>query len=243
MNENMQIHLRPRLQAAADLLFGRNTVADVGCDHGRLACAMLQQGGCKQCIATDISALCLEKTKKLAEHVGVGDRLDVRAGDGLKPLATGEADAVAILGMGGTLMARLLDVCEAPLAGAKLAVLQPMRAYADIRRYLFEQGYVFLEDRVVLDAGRLYQLIAVAPPDTTRPLQKMPPEWPADCYEVGFLSWQKQDPLLPMLAAMRLAQYEKRLQTAAGKPTAALLFKQAEDMRTVLRLVGGMGCC
>lgn len=238
----MQIHLRPRLQAAADLLSDRDTVADIGCDHGRLSCSLLQQNACKRCIATDISEASVQKTIALSAHVGVTDRIDVRLGDGFLPLHIGEADAVALFGMGGTLMTRLLDACQTPLQGASIAVFQPMRAYADIRKYLYQNHYEIIADEIALDSGRLYQIIAAVPPTPRAQLQKLPEGWPEDCFDVGFLSYEREDPLLAMLAAYMLRQHEKRLATAQGKPSAALLEKKAADMKKILRLIGGNGC-
>ena len=101
-------------------------------------------------------------------------------------LQCGEADAVAMLGMGGTLMARLLDACEQPLMGARLLVLQPMRAEEDIRRYLYEHGYRIRDDRVVRDAGRLYQVFSVLPPCAGE-RDDWPVGFPAGCFPVRVL--------------------------------------------------------
>lgn len=225
--------LRPRLQAALELAGTHDTVADIGCDHGKLALAFLQNNRAQRVIAADISKSSVDKAQELALMHGFQARMDVRLGDGLKVLKQKEADAVVIAGMGGTLMARLLESCETPLQGAKHAVFQPMRAYADIRRYLFERGYPILGERVVLDAGRLYQVFCVGAPDGTR--QTLPQGWPEDCFDVGYAALD--EPLLPMLVKKMLAQHEKRLLTAKGTPGAALLEKRAQDMRTVLALL------
>ena len=42
-----------------------NTFADVGCDHGYVAEAMLKSGKCKKAYVSDVSEKCLEKAKKL----------------------------------------------------------------------------------------------------------------------------------------------------------------------------------
>ena len=151
--DGARLALRPRLETALSLLQGRRVVADIGCDHGQLCCALLQRDAEARCVASDASAPSLQKARELAQAVGLVERISFRCGDGLSVLEAGEAEAVALLGMGGTLMARLLDACPVPMMGAGLLVLQPMRAEADIRSYLYAHGYRVEEDRVVRDAG------------------------------------------------------------------------------------------
>lgn len=228
MQKDLRIHPRERLACAMELLEGARVVADVGCDHGRLGCALVQSGAAKKCVAIDISADSLEKARNLAERVGVSGRVETRLGDGLGPLAPGEADAVAILGMGGTLMTRILEAPSVPLGGARLCVLQPMRAAEDIRRWLFERNYPVLDDRVVLESGRLYQVFAVSAP-RKEPIT-LPDGWPEGFFALGYAAFQKREPLFEPLARRMLATAERKLKTQRS----AALERQAGDLRTIL---------
>lgn len=223
-----RIHPRERLACAMELLGGAKVVADIGCDHGRLSCALVQSGRAERCIAVDISLPSLKKAERLADMLGVSDRVETRLGDGLAPLATGEADALAILGMGGTLIARILDATNTPLAGAKLCVLQPMRAAEDIRRWLFERSYPILDDRVVLDAGRYYQIFSVAPP--TNAPRALPTGWPDDCFLLGYRAFERREPNLFRLAERMLQTTERKRKTQKSE----LLDRQAEQLRQIL---------
>jgi len=128
----------------------------------------------------------------------------------LKPLHAGEADAIAILGMGGTLMTEILDVSP-PLMGAGKAVLQPMRAPDDIRKWLYERNYPVLDDRVVLDTGRYYQIFSVGQPQTER--QKVPDGWPEDCFVLGYTAFANREPQMKPLAERMLATTRRKLKT------------------------------
>jgi tRNA (adenine22-N1)-methyltransferase len=121
-----RIHPRERLACAMELLGGEKVVADIGCDHGRLSCALVQSGRAERCIAVDISAPSLKKAEKLAAQLGVSDRVETRLGDGLAPLATGEADALAV----SDGRPRSDAILKRPNAACRsdLCVLQPMRA-------------------------------------------------------------------------------------------------------------------
>ena len=208
--DGQRIHPRERLECAIELLSGARVVADVGCDHGRLSCALIQRNLAQRCIAIDISEPSLKKAERLARQIGAEDRIETRLGDGLKPLVAYEADALAILGMGGTLMTEILDVIP-PLMGATKAVLQPMRAPDDIRKWLYERNYPILDDRVVLDAGRHYQIFSVGQPQDRR--QEMPEGWPEDCFVLGYTAFSHREPLMKPLAERMLATTRRKLKT------------------------------
>ena len=231
--DGARLALRPRLETALSLLQGRRVVADIGCDHGRLCCALLQRDAHARCIASDVSAPSLQKARELAQAVGLAERISFRCGDGLSVLEAGEAEAVALLGMGGTLMARLLDACPVPMMGAGLLVLQPMRAEADIRSYLYARGYRVEEDRVVRDAGRLYQVFSVRPPCAAG-RDAWPAGFPEDCFTVGYRAFERREPLLVPLVKRQLDQCEKRLASARGTPGEAPLAQKARQMRAIL---------
>ena len=203
------IHLSARLSLALDMLRGAGTVAALGCDHGRLACALVQQGAAAHVIAVDIAAAPLERARQLVAKTGLAADVELRLGDGLSALLPGEADAICLLGMGGTLMARLLDEATEPFQGAGRIVFQPMRAAEDIRRYLYERGCPILGDRLVMDAGRLYQVFMAAPPSGEQ--DSLPAGWPEDYHKFGYTAFVRRDPLLGPAVKKRLVQLEKRI--------------------------------
>ncbi len=227
--QERRIRLRPRLFAAAELVQQAHTAADIGCDHGRLCAALLQSGAAKRVIAADISPASVEKTQALARLTGLTGSMDIRLGDGLLVLSPGEADALTLCGMGGTLIAQLLAAAPVPLMGARLAVFQPMRGVEDLRRYLFLNGFRIARDVIVPDAGRLYQVFSAEPGE-----DKLPAGWPEDCFALGYRSLD--DERFPALASHMLAQHEKRLTSARGTAGQALLEEKAAQMRRVLAL-------
>jgi tRNA A22 N-methylase len=221
------IHPRERLDCAIELLSGAQVVADVGCDHGRLSCALIQRNLVQRCIATDISEPSLAKAERLIRQIGLRDRIETRLGDGLSPLSAGEADAIAILGMGGTLMAQILDV-DPPLMGADRCVLQPMRAAEDIRRWLYERNYPVLDDRVALDSGRYYQIFSVGQPQKQQ--QALPPGWPEDCFLLGYAAFSRREAGMKQLAECMLATTKRKLRTQR----ADALTRQAAQLEQIL---------
>lgn len=225
------VHLTPRLRAALSMLSGSHTVADIGCDHGRLSAALLQQNICESVIATDISEPSLSKAKQLLTYIGVSDRVSFRAGDGLDVLNPYECDAIAVLGMGGTLMTRMLDRCDIPINGAGCIVLQPMRAQADIRSYLYNNCYWIVDDRIVPERGRLYQIFRAEPNVTKQPI---PEGFPHDFFDIGYRSFAQRDPYLAALCKFQHAQHQKQLKTAAGTEGESKLAFRIDALNRIL---------
>lgn len=225
------VHVTPRLAAALSMLEGYATVADVGCDHGRLTAALLQRNVCEHVVATDISEPSLEKARQLIRYIGLADRVSFRVGDGCSVLKPGECDALVLLGMGGTLMTDILEACPVRAMGAKAVVLQPMRAQDDIRAYLHRSGYRISDDRVVLDRGRYYQILKAIPSDHTEPL---PEGFPNDFYDIGYRAFSAREPLLPALCRQQLECHERMLKTAAGSDGEAAIQRKIKALRQVL---------
>ena len=223
--------LRPRLQTAMEMLCSCHTVADIGCDHGRLAAAILQRNAAEKVIAVDISADSLKKAELLCKKTDLSDRMELRLGDGLQVLSEGEADGIVLAGMGGTLIARLLAANESVARAANCIVMQPMRGAEDLREYLFHNGYDIFEERLVQDAGRIYQLIAAK---NGKPHPK-PAEWPKHLYKLGWVSYEKKDPLLLPLAKKYLATNEKRLKNAPDDAT--VLRNNTKDLLKLVQLM------
>lgn len=228
------VNVTPRLNAALEMLAGFETVADIGCDHGRLTAALLQRHVCHRVIASDVSGPSLDKARKLIDHIGLFDRVSFREGDGCSVLHAGECDVIALLGMGGTLMARILEACSVPLAGAKAIVLQPMRAQDDIRRYLHQNGFRIVCDRVVLDHGRLYQICKAVPGNAP---EALPTGFPEGFYDVGYRAFADRDELLPALCRQQLAAHKKMLHTAEGTEGEAVIRHKVNALEQILNRI------
>lgn len=206
----MQVHLRPRLLAAASFLAASHTVADIGCDHGRLSAALVQRGLAKHVLASDISEDSLQKAKDLACRCGFSsEQLSFFVSDGLSHLVSGEADALVFAGMGGELIARLLEEGKEIAHSAKRIVMQPMGGTKELRKYLYENGYTIKDEAMVLDAGRYYQIL-LASPNIGHSA-----EMPSDAIlEFGAILFAKRDPLLREALICCVEGRRRRMQRA-----------------------------
>ena len=163
----------------------------------------------------------------MIQQIGAQEQIETRLGDGLTALKPDEADAIAILGMGGTLIAQILDVTP-PLMGATRCVMQPMRGAEDIRRWLYERNYPVLEDRVVFDTGRYYQVFSVGAPEPE--CQELPVGWPENCFSLGYTAFEKREPLMKPLVSQMLATTRRKIRSQRAEA----LVQQATQLEQIL---------
>ncbi len=219
-----QISLTPRLNAALEMLTDNGSVrfdvaADVGCDHGKLSIALLQSGAAARVIASDISISSLEKARILAQSFGLEDRLCCIVSDGFSAYSGMSVDCAVLLGMGGELIANILESDGVFSHKLKRLVMQPMRGEAELREYLYAHDYRIISERIVFDAGRFYQLIS-AEPGNADPL---PHGWPVGYYQFGAAAYESGEALLKPMVERYLGIMRKKLSKSPDDPPAALL--------------------
>lgn len=153
--------LDARLGYAASLIKGCSLVADIGTDHGQLACHLLLTNRTERIIASDISALSREKARALFYAHGVLDRARISQLPGLLALEGEKPQAIMMLGMGGGLIADMLMEAE-DLGGARL-VLGPQSQLPHLRKSLQNLGYNIEHEQLVRSHGRYYIIISAIP--------------------------------------------------------------------------------
>ena len=236
MDMKRQIRLRPRLQAVADMVEPSGTLADIGCDHGRLCVALLQQGKIRSAIASDISEPSLTKARELAAACGLSDSVVFQVSDGLMDIPVG-TEMLVFSGMGGELIAQLLSQSPQVARSARRILMQPMGGTAELRQYLFLNHYEIFDEILVEDGGRIYQVLAARDGEP----QKVPDGFSGPCYDFGYLLFEKRDPLLLPLLEARRSGHQKRLELAKAKgqvPESLLSILSRLD--TLIRIVKEM---
>lgn len=146
--------LDDRLESAASLVTGQ-TFIDIGTDHGYLPVWLLLNGKCARAAAADINIHPLESAKANAARYGVEDRMEFFLSDGFDSVS-GVYDTAAICGMGGILMA---DIIERGKGKFRSLVLQPMTNAEILRRYLWDNGYVIDKELYCVSLGKAYAVI------------------------------------------------------------------------------------
>lgn len=105
------MELSPRLRAVAELVPRGAHFADIGTDHAYLPVWLILHGVIESAIAADLRRGPLERARETAKKYSVSEKMDFRLCDGLTGLREGEADTIAIAGMGGRDHSKYFDGC------------------------------------------------------------------------------------------------------------------------------------
>ena len=162
-----KLELSPRLAAIAAQVPEGAHLADVGTDHAYLPVHLLLTGTIARAVATDVNEGPLQRGRETARTYGVEDRMDFYRCDGLASVGPDQADTVAVCGMGGELIARILD--QAPWTRDSLLLLQPMSGQPELRRWLLDHGYVIRREQVVKEGEKYYVILTVTGGENTIP--------------------------------------------------------------------------
>lgn len=153
------INLSKRMQAIADKVTVDSSVADIGCDHGFVAIYLAQQKGVKKIFALDVNKGPLLRAKEHIEMNGLSQVIETRLSDGARALSVNESDAAIIAGMGGKLITRILTDSSDKFKVMKEVILSPHSEIDFVRNYLCEEGYEIIDEDMVFDEEKYYQII------------------------------------------------------------------------------------
>lgn len=144
------IRLDARLREITSEIQGE-TLADIGCDHGKVTVTALLEERVKRAYAVDISPDSLQKAKILAEEQGV--TLTPVLCDGIPDL-TPPPDVIVIAGMGGNEIVSILTK-RAPDARY---ILVPHQDAPFLRGWLSER-FTVVRDNFVESNGKFYPIL------------------------------------------------------------------------------------
>lgn len=179
------------------------TVADIGCDHGLLIAALLEDGRCDYGIASDINEKPLEKARAELARRGLTASSECRLGNGLSGIAPIGVDAVVIAGMGGELIASIIDHWDYTDNPSVEYLLQPMTRPMLLRRWLYHHEFTLMEERCCTAAGKLYSVMRA------QYTGKMTPETPESLF-LGAID-PHRDPLAEDYRQKVLQKLERRI--------------------------------
>ncbi len=160
-----------RLTCAASFVRPGAVVCDVGTDHAYILVNLLQRGIATYAVASDINEGPLDRARMSAAKFGVTDRIRFVLADGLDgvhPEADGVNDII-VCGMGGELIARIVDEAAYTRTPDVRLILQPMTCAVELRQYLWDNGFDILEERLCEAAGKIYTCIHAAFDGQKRP--------------------------------------------------------------------------
>ena len=151
------IKLSCRLQAVADMVNEGARVVDVGTDHGYIPAYLIKNNIAKSVIACDINEKPLASCKRYISSLGLDDKVKCVLSDGLQSI-DGDYDTVIVAGMGGELIAQILENAE-NIRHCRL-IINPMTHPELARKWLYDNGFCIENDIVVADLKHHYSVLS-----------------------------------------------------------------------------------
>lgn len=184
------LELGNRLRTIVDMVPDCDCVCDVGTDHGYVPIWLVGNNVSKRAIATDVNEGPAQIARENIFQFRMEDLIDVRVGDGLGPVNAGECDAAVIAGMGGHLIKDIIFDSLEKCKSMSCLVLQPMSKQEVLRKFLYDNGFDIVSERLAAEEDKFYVIMSVAFTGHNKAV-------PEINFYVGEALIESQDPLLP----------------------------------------------
>ena len=157
-------HLSARLACVASLVPAGARVADIGSDHAYLPAALVLDGKIDFAIAGEVVKGPYENAvREIKDHQLEGQVIP-RLADGLAAIEPADkVDTITIAGMGGSLIASILEKDKNKLTGIKRLVLQPNVGESQLREWLMNNYYQIMNQKIIEEDNHIYEIIVAEP--------------------------------------------------------------------------------
>ena len=151
-----------RLELVASFVPQGAILLDVGSDHAYLPIELVERGQIEAAIAGEVVVGPYQSAVKNVEAHGLEEKIQVRLANGLA--AFEEADQVSVItiaGMGGRLIATILEEGLDKLASVERLILQPNNREDDLRNWLQDNDFQIVAESILEEAGKFYEILVV----------------------------------------------------------------------------------
>ncbi|UUX34522.1 tRNA (adenine(22)-N(1))-methyltransferase [Fundicoccus culcitae] len=156
--------LSPRLEQVAQYIqtFGQQPIrlADIGSDHAYLPVHLVLKQQIDFAIAGEVVEGPFQSAQREVQAHSLEATIDVRKGDGLEVVYPQDAiNTFSICGMGGNLIRDILKQGLDKIQMNAILVLQPNTSEQNLRSFLNKYHFDILAETVLIDQGRLYEVM------------------------------------------------------------------------------------
>ena len=151
-----------RLEMVASFVPQGAVILDVGSDHAYLPIELVERGQIETAIAGEVVEGPYQSAVKNVESHGLKEKIQVRLANGLA--AFEEEDQVTVItiaGMGGRLIATILEEGLDKLSNIQRLILQPNNREDDLRIWLQDNGFQIVAESILEEAGKFYEILVV----------------------------------------------------------------------------------
>lgn len=165
MNELLK--LGQRLQKCADYVPIGAKFLDIGTDHGYLPIWLLQNKKIISAVAADINKEPLASAVQNAKKYNI--EIKTVLSNGFENIEKTDFNCVCIAGMGGELIANIIENGKILIDENDCLILQAMTKASKLREYLFENGFSIESEEAVFHKGKIYSVMKVCKKTAEKP--------------------------------------------------------------------------
>lgn len=160
----METKLSKRLETVASFVPQGARLVDVGSDHAYLPLFLVEQGRIDFAVAGEVVQGPYQSALQNVQASGKSDFIQVRLANGLAAVQTDDQiTAVSIAGMGGRLIADILESGKDKLTTVQRLILQPNNREDDVRQWLQFNGFSLIAERILEEHGKRYEILVAEP--------------------------------------------------------------------------------
>ncbi len=216
------VKLSIRLKAIADMVdINTNTLVDIGSDHSLLPIYLIENNVVKTIYAIDNKEKPLKNAIDNINKYNLNGRVIPLLSDGFQNIDF-DYDIVTISGMGGDLIASILS--NDKFKNDKVLILEGNKKSDEIRKYLMNNNYLIVDERIVYDQNIYYFIIKAIPNKIKTILNK-------NEIKYGPINIKNKDKLLIDFLNMNYKIYEDGLSKSKDN---VLLINKMNEIKEVL---------
>lgn len=151
--------LNQRLKTVSEYIVG-DALVDIGSDHAYLPIYAVNENIIKKAICGEIARGPYDSSVKNVQQNKLSDDIKIRLGDGLSILRSmDDADTITICGMGGPLIASIIENGMKFVHGTPRFIVQANTYPYPIRKIMSEHNYKISEELQLKDGPHFYDII------------------------------------------------------------------------------------
>ncbi len=149
---------KKRLDVVKSLVPQGTRLLDIGTDHASLPIELIKEGIISSAIASDVNIKPLKRAESEINKNRLSHRIVTVLSNGFENIQENTFDTVAICGMGGHLIAEIIEKGKSKAQKCDL-ILQPMSYPEALRHYLSTNGFEIFDEAFAYDNGKPYVII------------------------------------------------------------------------------------
>ena len=156
--------LSQRLTQVGEFVPQDAILLDVGSDHAYLPIHLVKTGRINKAIAGEVVKGPYESAVANVQSAGLQDQISVRLANGLAAFEpTDGVNTITIAGMGGHLIAEILEDGRDKLCQVSTMILQPNNGERHLRTWLQAHDFTISDEKILAENDKIYEIIVAHP--------------------------------------------------------------------------------